>query len=848
MGSRTLGQLDFSFGKSIPEFLSSGDSPSRRRFPHRRGTLPRHSGTLFAGCLVLCAIVAVSELATATASTHGSGPAGPATTKGSLDPISLVPLTLSRHSGGGLDCNGYSPISSNVLPYGVCAPPSGPWGGRYYDNGHYVGQDEASVEFLSNAPGSADNLQWSVVLPSHEPSPTQNGSNVSDFELYSSFWFSMALCDPSSYPINPCTPDNDSNIGGPYPALPNAAGSASLELDFFPPDGPYCGFGLDGWCAQMNIFSFESTYDEQFVNSNCEEPFNSAFVQTNGLPTGPPGPGQQNSSTFLPNAETLVMSPADRILVTIKDTTAGLYTGVTDLTSGKTGYMVASAANGFLHTNVTTCATTPFSFHPEFATATAGHVSSWTENYDNVNLAFELGHFELGTGDNDSDDSGPCQLYDGIQGCYSRQDSDFDGPSYQFDWPNGSAQFPGPLILSAPTGNGVGPMSYVSGAGYGEGYASFQFSTIAEFANSNCNLSTGVGCALPPNGSPFYPFYSTGSAGNSCVMEFGNDTPGVTTNDFGRDSEYGPGSGLHNGSILANPCLPTSSQVYPVTFSETGLPTGTGWSVTLDGSSLSSASSTITFTEPNGSYSYTVGPVSGYELNPSSGTAIVNGSNEDLEVTFVAVAASHAVTFEETGLPSGTTWSVTLNGVTKSASTNAINFPQPNGTYAYTIGNVAGWHQTTLPYAGSVTVNGVAVTEPTLAFLQVTYTVTFTESGLPSGTTWSVKLGGSTRSSTTSTITFSEPNGTYAYLIGPVSGYTVTQQSGSTVVIEANPSTVSMSFAPVSTSSSSSTWPSWIYAVIGVVIVVVVFGVAISWLRQRRPPSATNSSPPPPPP
>ena len=29
------------------------------------------------------------------------------------------------------------------------------WGGRFYDNGHYIGHDEPDTTFLSNAPGPA---------------------------------------------------------------------------------------------------------------------------------------------------------------------------------------------------------------------------------------------------------------------------------------------------------------------------------------------------------------------------------------------------------------------------------------------------------------------------------------------------------------------------------------------------------------------------------------------------------------------------------------------------------------------------------------------------------------------
>ncbi len=53
---------------------------------------------------------------------------------------------------------------------------------------------------------------------------------------------------------------------------------------------------------------------------------------------------------------------------------------------------------------------------------------------------------------------------------------------------------------------------------------------------------------------------------------------------------------------------------------------GTLWSVTLEGSTMSSTSSTIGFAKPNGTYSYSITPVPGYDLSSSEGFVSVNGS------------------------------------------------------------------------------------------------------------------------------------------------------------------------------------------------------------------------------
>ncbi|HUZ80281.1 MAG TPA: protease pro-enzyme activation domain-containing protein [Thermoplasmata archaeon] len=211
---------------------------------------------------------------------------------------------------------------------------------------------------------------------------------------------------------------------------------------------------------------------------------------------------------------------------------------------------------------------------------------------------------------------------------------------------------------------------------------------------------------------------------------------------------------------------------YSVVFTETGLPSGTSWSVTLNGATQASTTSTLTFTEPNGTIPYSIADVPGWHQSalPYTGSVTVDGTVVT-EPTLAFGPATYAVTFLEAGLTSGISWSVTLNGVTEASTATTLTFAEPNGTVSYSIGDVSGWHQATLPYAGSVTVAGGAVTEPALEFTQLTYSVTFSQTGLPSGTSWSVTLNGATVTSTTSSLAFTEPNGTYSYSIGGVPGW-----------------------------------------------------------------------------
>ncbi len=130
---------------------------------------------------------------------------------------------------------------------------------------------------------------------------------------------------------------------------------------------------------------------------------------------------------------------------------------------------------------------------------------------------------------------------------------------------------------------------------------------------------------------------------------------------------------------------------HQVTFQESGLPPGTTWSVTFNGQQKSSSSSTITFSVPAGTYSFTVGNVSGYTVSQSTGTVTVTNSNVQVSLVFTPVPTSYNVTFQESGLPPGTTWSVTFNGQQKSSSSSTITFSVPAGTYSFTVSSPQGY-------------------------------------------------------------------------------------------------------------------------------------------------------------
>ena len=239
-----------------------------------------------------------------------------------------------------------------------------------------------------------------------------------------------------------------------------------------------------------------------------------------------------------------------------------------------------------------------------------------------------------------------------------------------------------------------------------------------------------------------------------------------------------------------------SASTYPVTFIASGLPNGTPWSVTFAGSENTSTGTTITYVSPNGSFPFTVGIPPGYSADPASGRVIVNGGPTGQGIAFrLPPPPTYTVTFGETGLPSGTSWSVRVNGTLESSSSpSSIVFDEPNGSYAFTVLNVSGY--SVGPASGTLIVNGAALSVPVTFTVVVTpqYVVTFTETGEPPATGPGLYFNGPnfTAFSPAGSATFLEPNGTYRFLLVAGSGYVV-QSSTPPSPLTVNGSAVSVS-------------------------------------------------------
>jgi hypothetical protein len=462
---------------------------------------------------------------------------------------------------GGLDCNGLSKIQKPLRPTDVCADPRGWWGGRFYDNGVYIGHDEPSIGFYSDTPHSGNDMQWEITIPHERPLPV-----TQSFENYLAFWFGLALCDPNSgfLPRGPCIPNSDANNS-------LTAGSAFLEMQFYPPGFPpfitQISCDLTHWCASLHINSLE-TMDNGQLNPNCTETTNFAFIQRDGIPTGPPGPDTMNNASATPNSQTLLMNQGDRLRITIKDVpgnvNGGVMTMIEDLTTGQSGFMIASAHNGYRTLDPNTCQGTDFSFHPEYATAKFGNFVSWAALQANVNVAFEIGHFTPGTnGDNDADDP-PCFPGPTVAGCLNFAtggDTDFDGTSYLRDWPDGTSTQPNSVLFRSVSDQGLGPLSASGDGEYVHPYRVMQIESDVILSETTCNTSNGKGCVVPPKGAQFYPFYAITTDTQSCTLMFGNFR-GSEINNFGGDKQYGTPNNTwffanSSGGVQPTPCVHT---------------------------------------------------------------------------------------------------------------------------------------------------------------------------------------------------------------------------------------------------------------------------------------------------
>jgi hypothetical protein len=276
--------------------------------------------------------------------------------------------------------------------------------------------------------------------------------------------------------------------------------------------------------------------------------------------------------------ETLLMNPGDRLIVSLQDTPQGLRAAVKDITTGQTGFMTASVANGFAHVvfapNAKTCTSRPYAFHPMYATSNENTSVPWAVHTFNIAFSDEIGHFNYcdqqdnsifpgfgacvsspvedeidpKTGQHNEVDDFACVdtassvLFGSLGplgGCLD-SDTDFDGIPYHHAWagsgtdPWGFSTVPNPIRITSPKFR-------PSGRGEDDDLRSykrvaFEADLPAIEDSSVCDVLSGNGCVNPPPGALFYPIYTTSQRDEECWWQFGGAHIPGTTNNFGGSS------------------------------------------------------------------------------------------------------------------------------------------------------------------------------------------------------------------------------------------------------------------------------------------------------------------------
>jgi hypothetical protein len=487
------------------------------------------------------------------------------------------------------------------------------WNGYTYTSGH----DEPSALFYSTVPGSGNSSLYRLTLPTDPvAAPLQTGTGSTwNFQLHPAFWFGMAMCDDQDAP-NPgvaCPADSDKNIfksTNPHSAdyLGLTPGSAFMEMQFYPPGwGPVSCTDASGnqdgkWCAALNIDSVQSNSNTGVANNAAcnallgPEPVNFAIITKSGVSEAPARPDTGFGNQAVVTSDTLEFANGDKLVVDLHDTAAGFQVVIHDLTTGESGSMTASVANGFGHAlfqpTASSCTIVPYAYHPEYSTSGPDTRVLWAAHSYNVAFSDEIGHFEYcksapfggscraASGypnptdpTKDNDDRG-CFLYpvvnpagtviSSLTGCLAT-DSDFDGPEYHNGtWPGSPGAVAGnvstPIQFSSPLFTGPGnsglrnykQVAFETDLPRIEGTDSSETNNCQRHVSNPADPNPGSGCVNPPLGpggvSTFYPIFSTTTASDgSCIWQEGGAGIAGSTNTFGGTStaEFG-------GLLLSN--------------------------------------------------------------------------------------------------------------------------------------------------------------------------------------------------------------------------------------------------------------------------------------------------------
>lgn len=147
-----------------------------------------------------------------------------------------------------------------------------------------------------------------------------------------------------------------------------------------------------------------------------------------------------------------------------------------------------------------------------------------------------------------------------------------------------------------------------------------------------------------------------------------------------------------------------------ITIRETGLLNGAIWSATFNGQTKTSASDMISFNLVNATYqtySHSYSSVSGYVGGGSGAYDFTGGNGTTYTASYIPI---YKVNFTESGLPTGSTWEITVNGSLHNVSGTYFEFAVNNGSsISYAIKNTTTYYASTgtgqFLVTGNTTVN-----------------------------------------------------------------------------------------------------------------------------------------------
>lgn len=359
---------------------------------------------------------------------------------------------------------------------------------------------------------------------------------------------------------------------------------------------------------------------------------------------------------------------------------------------------------------------------------------------------------------------------------------------------------------------------------YDDLYASAPFA----FTN-NWNLSTpipatavttinGIGITGAPN---YYPW--------ACGNWWDDYLPGVTALPY--DENVGLALIATGGDYCPAGSLGT------LVFAESGLPTGTSWSVTVTLESapvgdamLTGTTASLQTTVPNGTYDFTVGTVTGYSAAPASGSVVIQANGGETTVLIVFTATSGTLA----GTVTPTTATVLVDGTPATVTSGAFSVSVSAGMHS--VEALASGYYT---YFNNVSVAGGATTTVAIVLHPVTPPVgadgTLSLTVTPASAT--VVVDGSTVTLTSGAYSASATPGIHSIVVSASGYYTyynnVTVTSSTTTSVPITLNAVSSSSSSSSSSSISNT--GWvIIAVLAVLAVIFLITTAIYMGRARK--------------